>query len=142
MVVDFLCGMLAAAGVQAALIRRAKEGGSYRITVTLAQVTTFEMSLGLNDKAQLLDITALGICQPMAAPPRMAHDARIVVVGGEAVPDLTISELDAVQPDIRSMSAGVPHRLGHDLWETCLGSVAIWLSWSEMAVLDVPSPGG
>ena len=52
--------MMCAAGVQAALIRRAKEGGSYRITVTLAQVTTFEMSLGLNDKAQLLDIGALG----------------------------------------------------------------------------------
>jgi crotonobetainyl-CoA:carnitine CoA-transferase CaiB-like acyl-CoA transferase len=59
-VVDFLCGMLTAAGVQAALIRRAKEGGSYRVTVTLAQVTTFEMSLGLNDKAQLQDIEALG----------------------------------------------------------------------------------
>jgi crotonobetainyl-CoA:carnitine CoA-transferase CaiB-like acyl-CoA transferase len=59
-VVDFLAGMLTAAGVQAALIRRAKEGGSYRVTVTLAQVTTFEMSLGLNDKAQLLDIAALG----------------------------------------------------------------------------------
>lgn len=59
-VVDFLCGMLCAAGIQAALIRRAREGGSYRITVTLAQVTTFEMSLGLNDKAQLLDIGALG----------------------------------------------------------------------------------
>jgi crotonobetainyl-CoA:carnitine CoA-transferase CaiB-like acyl-CoA transferase len=59
-VVDFLCGMLTAAAVQAALIRRAKEGGSYRITVTLAQVTTFEMSLGLNNKRQLLDLEALG----------------------------------------------------------------------------------
>ncbi len=59
-VVDFLCGMLTAAGIQAALIRRAKEGGSYRITVTLAQVATFEMSLGLNDKAQLLAIDELG----------------------------------------------------------------------------------
>jgi hypothetical protein len=28
--------------------------------VTLAQTTTFELSLGLNDKAQLLDIAALG----------------------------------------------------------------------------------
>jgi crotonobetainyl-CoA:carnitine CoA-transferase CaiB-like acyl-CoA transferase len=59
-VVDFLCGMLTAAAVQAALIRRATEGGSYRITITLAQVTTFEMSLGLNDKAELLDLDALG----------------------------------------------------------------------------------
>src|SRR5262249_31142079 len=59
-VVDLVGGMVTAGGVQAALIRRAKEGGSYRLTVTLAQVTTFEMSLGLNDKAQLLDIAALG----------------------------------------------------------------------------------
>jgi crotonobetainyl-CoA:carnitine CoA-transferase CaiB-like acyl-CoA transferase len=59
-VVDFLCGMLAAAGVQAALIRRANEGGSYRVTVTLAQTTSFEMSLGLNDKAQLQAIEELG----------------------------------------------------------------------------------
>ena len=59
-VVDFLCGMLATAGVQAALIRRAKEGGSYRVTCTLAQATMFEMSLGLNDKAQLAQIADLG----------------------------------------------------------------------------------
>jgi len=59
-VVDFLCGILATAGVQAALLRRAKEGGSYRVTVTLAQTTTFEMSLGLNDKSQLLSLKELG----------------------------------------------------------------------------------
>jgi crotonobetainyl-CoA:carnitine CoA-transferase CaiB-like acyl-CoA transferase len=59
-VVDFLCGMMASAGVQAALIRRAKEGGSYRVTVTLTQTTMFEMSLGLNDKAKLDHIADLG----------------------------------------------------------------------------------
>ena len=59
-VVDFLCGILATAGVQAALLRRAKEGGSYRVTVTLAQTTSFEMSLGLNDKSQLLALDELG----------------------------------------------------------------------------------
>ena len=59
-VVDFLCGMMASAGVQAALIRRAKEGGSYRITATLTQTTMFEMSLGLNDKAKLDHIADLG----------------------------------------------------------------------------------
>ncbi len=59
-VCDFLCGMLTAAGVQAALIRRITEGGSYRVTVTLAQTTAFEMSLGLNDKADLDAIDALG----------------------------------------------------------------------------------
>lgn len=72
-VVDFLCGMLTAAAVQAALIRRAKEGGSYRITVTLAQVTTFEMSLGLNDKAQLLDLAALGPEHQIQRPNLVTH---------------------------------------------------------------------
>jgi crotonobetainyl-CoA:carnitine CoA-transferase CaiB-like acyl-CoA transferase len=72
-VVDFLCGMLTAAAVQAALIRRAKEGGSYRITVTLAQVTTFEMSLGLNDKAQLLNIDALGPEHRIQQPNLVTH---------------------------------------------------------------------
>jgi crotonobetainyl-CoA:carnitine CoA-transferase CaiB-like acyl-CoA transferase len=59
-VVDFLCGMLGAAGAEAALIRRAKEGGSYLVTVTLTQSTLFELSLGLNDKALLDRIAELG----------------------------------------------------------------------------------
>jgi crotonobetainyl-CoA:carnitine CoA-transferase CaiB-like acyl-CoA transferase len=59
-VCDFLSGMLTAAAIEAALIRRAREGGSYRVTVTLAQTTTFEMSLGLNDKADLAAIDTLG----------------------------------------------------------------------------------
>ncbi len=59
-VVDFLCGMMASAGVQAALMRRAVEGGSYLITCTLTQTTMFEMSLGLNDKADLDRIAELG----------------------------------------------------------------------------------
>jgi len=59
-VCDFLSGMLTAAAVEAALIRRAREGGSYRVTVSLAQTTTFEMSLGLNDKAGLAAIDTLG----------------------------------------------------------------------------------
>ena len=59
-VVDFLCGMLGAAGAEAALIRRAKEGGSYLVTVTLTQATMFELSLGLNDKTLLNHIADLG----------------------------------------------------------------------------------
>jgi crotonobetainyl-CoA:carnitine CoA-transferase CaiB-like acyl-CoA transferase len=59
-VCDCLVGMLTAAGIQAALARRATEGGSYRVTVTLAQTTSFEMGLGLSDKAQLAAIEELG----------------------------------------------------------------------------------
>jgi crotonobetainyl-CoA:carnitine CoA-transferase CaiB-like acyl-CoA transferase len=59
-VVDFLCGMLLTAGIQAALIRRITEGGSYRVTATLAGTTGFEMGLGLNEKAQLAALDSLG----------------------------------------------------------------------------------
>jgi crotonobetainyl-CoA:carnitine CoA-transferase CaiB-like acyl-CoA transferase len=59
-VCDFLSGMLTAAAIEAVLVRRAREGGSYRVTVTLAQTTTFEMSLGLSDKAELAAIDTLG----------------------------------------------------------------------------------
>ena len=67
-VVDFLCGILATAGVQAALLRRAVEGGSYRVTVTLAQTTSFELSLGLNDKAKLLTLDELGAEHQIQTP--------------------------------------------------------------------------
>jgi crotonobetainyl-CoA:carnitine CoA-transferase CaiB-like acyl-CoA transferase len=59
-VVDFLTGYLGAIGAQVALLRRAKEGGSYRVSVTLSQCATFLMSLGLVDKNMLLDIKNLG----------------------------------------------------------------------------------
>jgi crotonobetainyl-CoA:carnitine CoA-transferase CaiB-like acyl-CoA transferase len=57
---DFLTGYLGAIGAQAALIRRAKEGGSYRVRVTLAQCATFMLSMGLIDKNVLLDLKSLG----------------------------------------------------------------------------------
>ena len=47
---DIMTGYLGAIGVKAALLRRAKEGGSYRVDVSLAQCCSFIMSLGLNDK--------------------------------------------------------------------------------------------
>ena len=59
-VVDFLAGYLATLGTQAALLRRATEGGSYKVTVSLTQATMFEMRLGLVDKKMLLDLESLG----------------------------------------------------------------------------------
>lgn len=59
--------MIAAAGVQA-VVRRAAEGDSHGVTVTLAQASTFEMSLGLNAKAQLMDIDELGPEHQIARP--------------------------------------------------------------------------
>jgi len=50
---DIMTGYLAAIGVKAALLRRAKEGGSYRVDVSLAQCCRFITSLGFNDKESL-----------------------------------------------------------------------------------------
>jgi crotonobetainyl-CoA:carnitine CoA-transferase CaiB-like acyl-CoA transferase len=50
---DFVAGYLGAAGIQAALIRRAKEGGSYHVRVNLARCAMWFMSLGKFDKNAL-----------------------------------------------------------------------------------------
>jgi crotonobetainyl-CoA:carnitine CoA-transferase CaiB-like acyl-CoA transferase len=47
---DFIAGYLGAAGIQAALIRRAKEGGSYHVRVNLARCAMWFMSLGTFDR--------------------------------------------------------------------------------------------
>src|SRR6476620_166742 len=46
---DFIAGYLGAAGIQAALIRRPKEGGSYHVRVNLARCAMWFMSLGKFD---------------------------------------------------------------------------------------------
>ncbi|MDH6198491.1 crotonobetainyl-CoA:carnitine CoA-transferase CaiB-like acyl-CoA transferase [Mycobacterium frederiksbergense] len=46
---DFIAGYVGAAGIQAALIRRAKEGGSYHVRVNLARCAMWFNSLGTFD---------------------------------------------------------------------------------------------
>ena len=62
--VNVICGImtgyLGAIGVKAALLRRATEGGSYSVRVSLTQCVSYILSLGLNDKAQLDDLENLG----------------------------------------------------------------------------------
>lgn len=59
-VCDFLTGYLATIGVQAALLRRATEGGSYRVSVNLAQTVMFEQALGYVDNETLINLSSLG----------------------------------------------------------------------------------
>ncbi len=47
---DYIISWLAAAGAMAALARRATEGGSYRVHISLSRVSLWLMSLGLFDK--------------------------------------------------------------------------------------------
>jgi crotonobetainyl-CoA:carnitine CoA-transferase CaiB-like acyl-CoA transferase len=48
---DFITGYLGAAGATAALIRRAIEGGSYKVNVSLTRTAMFAISLGTVDPA-------------------------------------------------------------------------------------------
>jgi crotonobetainyl-CoA:carnitine CoA-transferase CaiB-like acyl-CoA transferase len=57
---DIMTGYLAAIGVKAALLQRAREGGSYSVRVSLTQCVNYIMSLGLNDKDQLDELEHLG----------------------------------------------------------------------------------
>ena len=59
-VCDIMTGYLGSIGVKAALLRRAKEGGSYKVSVSLSQCVQYMMSLGLNDKDLLADLENLG----------------------------------------------------------------------------------
>lgn len=57
---DFLTGYLGSIGAQVALMRRATEGGSYKVTATLAQTIMFEQSLGLVDADTVMKLDELG----------------------------------------------------------------------------------
>ncbi len=79
---DFITGYLGAAGALAALHRRAREGGSYRVTVSLARTGMFVTSLGevdpelvnsspehtLRDPNAVTAETPLGILEQLAPP--------------------------------------------------------------------------
>ena len=49
---DYITGYMGAAGATAALLKRAKEGGSYHVTVNLARCAMWYQSLGLIPEAE------------------------------------------------------------------------------------------
>ncbi len=67
-VCDIMTGFLGAIGIKAALLRRAKEGGSYSVRVSLTQCTQYIMSLGLNDKSVIDNLDNLGPEHQIMAP--------------------------------------------------------------------------
>ncbi|THD63854.1 CoA transferase [Phenylobacterium sp.] len=64
---DFVTGWLGTVGILQALKRRAVEGGSYRVTVSLSRTTLWLMSLGIFDK-DYARYTA-GSCDEHSYPP-------------------------------------------------------------------------
>jgi crotonobetainyl-CoA:carnitine CoA-transferase CaiB-like acyl-CoA transferase len=79
---DLLTGKMAAIGVQAALLRRAREGGSYSVNVSLAQGCTWLMSLGLVPKKDLPNLANMG--------PEHQHMQPNLISGKTAYGDTTI----------------------------------------------------
>ena len=59
-VCDIMTGYLGAIGAKAALLRRAKEGGSYVVRITLSQCVQYMISLGFNDKRVIENLETLG----------------------------------------------------------------------------------
>lgn len=86
---DFITGYLGAAGATAALVRRAREGGSYRVNVSLARTGMFVTSLGqvdpapaglmpaheLREPASVVAETPLGTVEQLAPPVRFSSTA-------------------------------------------------------------------
>jgi crotonobetainyl-CoA:carnitine CoA-transferase CaiB-like acyl-CoA transferase len=67
---DFITGYMGAAGTIAALIRRAKEGGSYRVIVSLTRTGMFVTSLGQVDPA----LAGRGRANELRAPPSVSAE--------------------------------------------------------------------
>lgn len=57
---DYIVSWLMAAGVSEALARRAREGGSYRVHVSLTRAALWILSLGVFDKAYAAEVAGTG----------------------------------------------------------------------------------
>lgn len=57
---DYIVSWLMAAGVTEALARRAQEGGSYRVEVSLTRAALWILSLGIFDKAYATEVAGTG----------------------------------------------------------------------------------
>lgn len=65
---DYVTGWLAAIGIMQALKRRAVEGGSYKVVVSLSRVTLWLMSLGIFDKTFAQAVAGSGDAHTYVAP--------------------------------------------------------------------------
>jgi crotonobetainyl-CoA:carnitine CoA-transferase CaiB-like acyl-CoA transferase len=78
---DYIAGYIGAAGIEAALIRRAKEGGSYYVRINLTRCAMWFMSLGVlerdaiqatGDQHQLLNPDTITASTPYGELVRLA----------------------------------------------------------------------
>jgi hypothetical protein len=76
---DYVTGYMGAAGAAAALLKRAKEGGSYHVTVSLARCAMWYQSLGLvplPERAFSTNLSQLIWNPPTADMPRIMQEMK------------------------------------------------------------------
>ena len=101
---DYVTGYMRAAGATAALLKRAKEGGSYHVTVSLTRCAMWYQSLGLVPEAErafgknyLRDIWKL----TPSDLPRMAHELKARLIEPAAlVRDTPLGKLRRLAPAV------------------------------------------
>ena len=110
MINDYVTGYMGALGATAALIRRAKEGGSYHVSVNLTRNAMWCSSLGLVDPAKagcgvarqavnprtVSGETSLGILNRLAPPVTFSHtpgywESAMLVVRGSSQPQWKVA---------------------------------------------------
>jgi crotonobetainyl-CoA:carnitine CoA-transferase CaiB-like acyl-CoA transferase len=107
---DLMTGYLAAAGMMAALLRRAEEGGSYHVKLSLARSAMWVQEFGLLD-------TSPQVHAPVSDthPARMTEIESVYGKVGFLAPPLTFSNL--VLPDAVSLE---PYGAGLPEWLECV----------------------
>ena len=101
---DYITGYMGAAGATAALLRRAKDGGSYHVTVSLARCAMWYQSLGLVPEAErafgknyLRDVWKL-TGQDL---PQLAHDLKQrLIEPAEVVRDTPLGRVRRLAPAV------------------------------------------
>jgi crotonobetainyl-CoA:carnitine CoA-transferase CaiB-like acyl-CoA transferase len=101
---DYVTGYMGAAGVTAALLRRAREGGSYHVTVSLTRCAMWYQSLGLVPAAErafgknyMRDVWSL----TEEDLPRMAHELRQrLIEPSSLVQDTPLGTLHRLAPAV------------------------------------------
>jgi len=71
---DWIVPWLVTAGISAALTRRATEGGSYRVHVSLTRVAAWILSLGIFDKAYAAEVSGRGALHSYPDPELLISD--------------------------------------------------------------------
>jgi crotonobetainyl-CoA:carnitine CoA-transferase CaiB-like acyl-CoA transferase len=84
--IDYVSGYLMAFGAMAALVRRAKEGGSWRVRVALARVGKWIVDRGSADSATVLEDEPAGLTMETRSPAGVITHLKPVVQLSETSP--------------------------------------------------------